>query len=95
MAKAGHNLNPSHLASFIDRIEALESDKSQIAEDIKDIYLEVKSAGYDVKIVRAVIKMRAEDKEKRDERQAMIDLYMNALGDLADTPLGRAAIEKI
>lgn len=74
MAKAGHNLNPSHLASFIDRIEALETDKQQIADDIKDVYLEVKSAGYDVKIVRAVIKMRAEDKEKRDERQAMIEI---------------------
>lgn len=88
------SINNNQLASIVDRIEALESDKAEIANDIKDVYAEAKGNGYDVKILRKVVALRRQDAAKRSEEQTLIELYMNALGQLADTPLGRAAIER-
>ena len=95
MSEIGHNRSGSQLKNFIERIENLEEQKKQFAEDIRDVYLEVKSAGFDVKIVRAVIKARSEDADKRAEREALVKVYLDALGDLADTPLGKAAISNL
>jgi len=88
------NLNNNMLANLIDRIEAMESDKAEIAKDIKDVYAEAKANGFDVKIIRKVISLRRQDADKRAEEQTLIDLYMGALGQLADTPLGRAAVKR-
>jgi uncharacterized protein (UPF0335 family) len=82
------------LANIVDRIEALESDKAAIAADIKDLYAEAKGNGFDVKVLRQVISLRKKDAGKRAEEQAILATYMQALGMLADTPLGQAALKR-
>ena len=69
-----------HLLSFIERIERLEEDKKQVAEDIKDVYSEAKGTGYDIKIMRKIVSIRKQDKDKRREEQEILDLYLAALG---------------
>jgi uncharacterized protein (UPF0335 family) len=97
--KIGHNSSVNsetakRLLSIIERIEALEAEKKNLAEDVKDIYREAKSAGFDAPTIRLIIKQRAEDEAKREEREALLEIYMAALGQLADTPLGKAAQER-
>lgn len=87
-------MNNNQLQTIVERIERLEEDKAAIAEDIKSIYAEAKSNGFDAKILRKVIALRKKAASERDSEQAMIDLYMSALGMLADTPLGQAAIAR-
>ena len=67
------------LRSLIERIERLEEEKSGIASDIRDIFAEAKSAGFDVKAMRTVLKLRKMNAADRDEREALIDLYRKAL----------------
>lgn len=82
------------LRNMVDRIEALESDKKGISDDIKDLYAEAKAAGFDCKAIRAVVKRRKQDKAAVEELEAVIELYLQALGDLATTPLGAAALKR-
>ena len=72
----------SQLRSMIERIERLMEDKAAIGSDIKEFFLEAKGAGFDTKIMRKVIRLRATDKAKRMEEEALIDLYLAALGGL-------------
>ena len=85
----------NQLASIVDRIEKLELEKADIADLIKDVYTEAKSNGFDVKILRKIIVQRKKTDEERKLEQNLIDTYMNALGMLADLPLGQAALRKI
>jgi uncharacterized protein (UPF0335 family) len=87
-------MNNNQLQTIVERIENLETEKASIAEDIKSIYTEAKGNGFDAKILRKVIALRKKRASERDEEQTMIDLYMSALGMLADTPLGQAAIAR-
>jgi len=82
------------LRSFVERIERLEEEKATIAGDIKEVYAEAKANGFDTKILRKVISLRKKEAAEREEEQSMLDLYMSALGMLADTPLGEAAMER-
>lgn len=98
--KIGHNSSVNadtakRLLSIIERIEALEAEKKNLAEDVKDIYREAKSAGFDAPTIRLIIKRRAEDEAKREEREALLEIYLNALGQLADTPLGNSAMGRL
>ena len=68
------------LKSFIERIERLEEDKSGISGDIKQVYAEAKSTGFDVKIMRQVIKLRKMAANDRQEQETLIDTYMKQLG---------------
>lgn len=68
------------LRAFIERIERLEEEKRTIADDIKDVYAEMKGTGFDTKAVRAIIRLRKLDPAERQEAEAMLDLYMSALG---------------
>ena len=88
-------MNNNQLQSIIDRIEKLEDDRALLAADIKEIFTEAKSNGFDVKIIRKVLALRKKDSAERDEEQALIDTYMSALGMLSDTPLGQAAIARV
>lgn len=69
-----------HLKSLIERIERLEEDKTQVSEDIKDVYAEAKGTGYDVKTMRKIVAMRRQDKGKLVEQQKLLEMYANALG---------------
>ncbi len=74
-------VDAGRLKSLIQRIEKLEEEKANIANDIKEVYSEAKSAGYDVKILRQVIRIRKMDKADRDEMDELLDLYLSALGE--------------
>lgn len=93
MSKIGHNVAAERLMSIVERIEKLEDERKLLQGDIKDIYTEAKSAGYDVKVLRMVIASRKKDQAEWEEQQALLETYMRALGQLADTPLGQAALE--
>lgn len=68
------------LRAFIERIERLEGEKSETADDIKGVYAELKGSGFDAKTVRAIIRLRKKEDHERQEEQAMLQLYMDALG---------------
>jgi uncharacterized protein (UPF0335 family) len=85
----------NQITSIVQRIERLEDEKSQIAEDIKEVYKEAKGNGFDPKIIKKVVSLRKMDQAKRLEEQALIATYMDALGMLADTPLGQAALRNL
>jgi len=70
------------LKSFIERIERLEEDKAAIAADMKEIFAEAKGEGFDTKIMRKVVRLRKQDKAKRQEEEAILDLYLSAIGGL-------------
>ncbi|WP_420415087.1 DUF2312 domain-containing protein [Roseibium sp.] len=68
------------LRAFIERIERLEEEKTVISDDIKDVYAEAKGNGYDVKILRKVVSLRKKQPHEREEEEAVLDLYLHALG---------------
>lgn len=68
------------LRSFVERIERLEEEKAALAEDIKEIYAELKGVGFDAKTVRKVVGLRKLDGEKRREAEELLDLYKTAIG---------------
>jgi uncharacterized protein (UPF0335 family) len=96
MSEMGHNSGVSgqRLALFIRRIERLEEEKKNISTDIKEVYSEAASSGFDPKIMRQVVKKRKLAKAARQEQEELLRIYMDALGDLADTPLGQSAVER-
>ncbi len=88
MAKAG-GIAADHLKSFIERIERLEEEKKALGDDIRDVYSEAKATGFDVKVMRQIVKIRKMDKDDLDEQEALLETYMLALGMRG----GRAAAE--
>ena len=70
------------LKSIIERIERLEQEKAEIAEQVKEVFAEAKGNGFDVKIIRKVVRLRKTDRAKRQEEEALIDLYMSAIGEV-------------
>ncbi len=70
------------LKSIIERIERLEEDKAAVANDLKEVYAEAKGEGFDTKILRKVVRLRKQDTAKRQEEEALIDLYISAIGGL-------------
>jgi uncharacterized protein (UPF0335 family) len=78
MAKSG--FAAGQLRSLIERIERLEEEKAALTSDIREVYSEAKGNGFDTKIMRQVVRMRKLDKADRQEMEAVLDLYMSALG---------------
>ncbi len=68
------------LRSIIERIERLEEERKALGNDIKDIYSEAKSAGFDVKVLRKLISLRKVEAKDREEMDGLLDVYMRALG---------------
>lgn len=77
----GHNstVPREQLKAIIERVEKLEEEKRQTASDIRDIYAEAKGNGYDVKALRTIVRMRAQDSDERKEQAAVLETYMHAL----------------
>jgi hypothetical protein len=88
----GSNAN-AHLRSIVDRVERINDEIKSLKEDQKDIFSEAKSAGYDGTALRALIRERAEDPTKRQNREALLDVYRRAIGEWGNTPLAKAAVE--
>ena len=78
-AKATDNVAAEELKQFVERIERLEEEKKAIADDIREVYAELKGRGYDSKAVRQIVKIRKQDHAERKEMEAIFDLYMQAL----------------
>jgi uncharacterized protein (UPF0335 family) len=70
------------LRQFISRIEKLEEEKAAIAADIKEVYGEAKSLGYDTKVMRKVVSLRKQDRRERLEQEQVMELYLAALGEI-------------
>lgn len=88
-----------HLQRLVQQIERLEEEKKGISEDITDKYAEAKAMGFDVKVLRQVIRLRKQSKTERDEQQAVLETYLHALGmfavDMQDTPMGEWARSEV
>lgn len=74
------NVSGQRLKSFLERIERLEEEKKALAEDVRDVYSEAKSLGFETKIMRKIINIRKMNVEKRREEAELLELYMNAIG---------------
>ena len=74
------NVAADQLRLFIERIERLEEEKKGIADDVKDVYAEAKANGYDTKTMRKIVALRRMEKHARDEADALLETYRNALG---------------
>ena len=74
------NISAEQLRLFIERIERLEEEKKSFADDIRDVYAEAKSTGFDAKTMRAIVRLRKMEKHHRDEADALLETYRNALG---------------
>jgi len=70
------------LRTIIERIERLEEDKAAISADLKDVFAEAKGNGFDVKTLRKVVRIRKQDRAKRQEEEALLDLYLSAIGEV-------------
>jgi uncharacterized protein (UPF0335 family) len=70
------------LKAIVERIERLEEDKAAVMADLKEVYAEAKGNGYDVKILRKVVRIRKQDRAKRMEEDAVLDLYLSAIGEI-------------
>lgn len=83
-ASIGHNsstkLAAEQLLSVVQRIERLEEQKAEVADDIKDVYSEAKGNGYDTRALRTIIRLRKMDPAQRAEQEAVLDLYKQSLG---------------
>jgi len=83
----GHNSGVSEggiaadrLRSVIERVERLEEERKALAGDIKDIFSEAKSAGFDVKVIKQIIRLRKQEPAEREEQETLLDIYCRALG---------------
>lgn len=79
------------LKAIIERVERLEEEKKAIADDIRDVYAEAKSNGFNVKAIRRIVKLRKIGADERREQAVVLETYMTALGMQLDLPLGEAA----
>ncbi|CAA0096099.1 Uncharacterised protein [Starkeya nomas] len=80
LSDAAAGFAKEQLKSFIERIERLEEEKKTIADDIKDVFSEAKGVGFDVKALRELLRIRRQDADQRAEQEAILDLYLQALG---------------
>ena len=76
----GDTVAADQLRLFIERIERLEEEKKGMSDDIKDVYLEAKSTGFDAKTMRKIVSLRKKEKHVRDEEDALLETYRAALG---------------
>jgi uncharacterized protein (UPF0335 family) len=79
------------IRSFVERIEQLDAELQELNEQKKEVFSEVKAEGFDVTILKEIIKLRKQDKEERDERDTLLDLYMRAMETAEAEPSAKAA----
>ena len=75
-----NNATQNQLRQFIEQIERLEEEKKNLADDIRDKFAEAKAVGFDVKAIRKIIALRKKGQDERQEEQAILDVYLHALG---------------
>jgi uncharacterized protein (UPF0335 family) len=77
---ADKSVSAQRLKQFITRIERLEDEKKNLGADLREVYSEAQSAGYDVKVMRQVVKVRKMDKADREEQESLLQVYLDAVG---------------
>jgi uncharacterized protein (UPF0335 family) len=90
MSQVG-GVSSAQLKSFIERVERLEEEKAAVAEQIREVFGEAKGMGFDIKIIRQVIKIRKMETQERLEQEELLDLYLSALG-MGATPPSEAEL---
>ncbi len=90
---SGSGANES-IRRYVERLEALDDEKRNIAEDMRGVFRDAKGEGFDVKAIREVLRLRRMEPQKRQEMEFNVEAYRAALGDLASLPLGEAAVER-
>ena len=78
------------IRSFIERVEQIEEELKALTEGKKEVFLEAKGEGFDVKVLKEILKIRKQDKDQRDEQESLLDLYMRAMEE-GEEPMKRAA----
>jgi uncharacterized protein (UPF0335 family) len=81
----------ARLLSFVERVESLDEEVKALTEAKKEVFAEAKGEGFDVKILKEIIRLRKQDQEERDERDSLLDLYMQAIDSAAAAPIAKAA----
>ena len=79
------------IRSFVERIENLDTELAELNEQKKEVFAEAKAEGFDVKILKEIIKLRKQDEEERDERESLLDLYMRAMDTAPPDKVAKAA----
>jgi uncharacterized protein (UPF0335 family) len=79
------------IRSFIERIEHIEEEIKALNEGKKEVFAEAKGEGFDVKVLKEILKLRKQDQDERDEQETLLDLYMRAMDSAGDAPLAKAA----
>ena len=79
------------IRAFVERIENIDSEIQQLNEQKKEVFAEAKGDGFDVKILKEIVKLRKQDEEERDERESMLDLYMRAMEQATPEKVAKAA----
>jgi uncharacterized protein (UPF0335 family) len=79
------------IRAFVERIENLDSEIGELNEQKKEVFAEAKGDGFDVKILKEIVKLRKQDEEERDERESMLELYMRAMEQAAPEKVAKAA----
>ncbi len=79
------------IRSFVERVENIDAELQELNEQKKEVFSEAKAEGFDVKILKEIIKLRKQDKDERDERDSLLDLYMRAMESSQPEPKAKAA----
>ena len=79
------------IRSFVERIENLDTEIQELSEQKKEVFSEAKGEGFDVKILKEIIKLRKQDQDERDERDSLLDTYMRAIESAVPEAVGKAA----
>jgi uncharacterized protein (UPF0335 family) len=81
----------NRIRSFVERIEQIETELKDLTEAKKEIFAEAKGEGFDVKVLKEIIKLRKQDQDERDEHESLLDVYMRAMDEAAPVPAAQAA----
>jgi uncharacterized protein (UPF0335 family) len=81
----------NRIRSFVERIKQIENEIKDLNEAKKEVFSEAKGEGFDVKILKEIIKLRKQDQDKRDEHETLLDVYMQAMDDPSPAPVAEAA----
>ena len=79
------------IRSFIERIEQLESELKDLNEAKKEVFAEARGEGFDVKVLKEILKLRKQDQDERDEQETLLDVYLRAMGAVENQPVAQAA----
>ncbi len=79
------------IRSFVERVEQLDTELQEINEQKKEVFAEAKGEGFDVKVLKEIIKLRKQDKDERDEHGTLLDVYMRAMDTASPAPVAEAA----